>query len=86
MEKQFNNSSIQKFNPMKKQPQIIFIIVLGIYFLFNGCLPRTEKKDWQLYAIELQGEGWSKEASEHIAKVEFKIIPEDSLYIAYMED
>jgi len=72
---------------MKKQkPQIIFIIVLAFYFLLNGFIPRTEKKDWQLYAIELQGEGWSKEASEHIAKVEFKIIPEDSLSIAYLED
>jgi hypothetical protein len=34
----------------------------------------------------LQNEGWGKSASEHIAKVEFKIIPEDSLYISYIED
>jgi len=71
---------------MKKQPQILFIAIIAAYFLLNGFIPRNEKKDWQLYAIELQGEGWTKTASEHIAKVEFKIIPEDSLYLAYMED
>jgi len=71
---------------MKKSTQITFIIVVAAYFLLNGFIPRNEKTDWQEYAIELQGEGWTKTVSEHIAKVEFKIIPEDSLYIAYLED
>lgn len=72
---------------MKKQkPQIVFIIVLAAYFLLNGFISRNEKINWQIYANELQAEGWSKKAADHIAKVEFNIIPEDSLYLAYMED
>jgi len=71
---------------MKKSTQITFIAILAAYFLLNGFIPRNEIKDWQLYAIELQNEGWSKKASNHIAKVEFKIIPQDSLYVAYLED
>jgi len=71
---------------MKAKTQITFIAIAAAYFLLNGFIPRNEIKDWQLYAIELQNEGWSEKASNHIAKVEFKIIPEDSLYVAYMED
>ena len=71
---------------MKQKPQIIFIIVLGIYFLFNGCLPRNEKKDWQLYAIELQNEGWSEKAAVKIAKVELGVLPIDEEYNGYKED
>jgi len=71
---------------MKQKPQIIFIIVLAAYFLLNGLIPRKENNDLQMYSNELQREGWSKKAADHIAKVEFKIIPEDSLYLAYMED
>lgn len=72
---------------MKKQkPQIIFIIVLAFYFLLNGFIPRTEKKDWQLYAIELKNEGWSEKAAVKIAKVEFGLLPIDEEYTAYKED
>jgi len=71
---------------MKAKTQITFILVVAAYFLLNGFIPRKQNNAWQKYAIELQNEGWSKEASEHIAKVEFNIIPEDSLYMAYMED
>lgn len=46
----------------------------------------TSKTDWRTYAKELQSEGWSVHASEHIAKVEFKVIPEDEEYISYIED
>jgi NADH:ubiquinone oxidoreductase subunit D len=31
-------------------------------------------------------EGYTRDAAEHIAKVELKIIPEDAEYIALMED
>lgn len=72
---------------MKKQkPQIVFIIVLAAYFLLNGLIPRKENKVFQSYSNELQAEGWSKAAADHIAKVELKLIQEDSLYMAYMED
>jgi len=71
---------------MKAKTQILFIAIVGAYFLLNGFIPRKHFNPWQIYAIELQEQGWSKKASEHIAKVEFKIIPEDSIYIGYMED
>lgn len=71
---------------MKAKLQILFIAIVGAYFLLNGFIPRKQINTWQIYAIELQEQGWSKEASEHIAKVEFNIIPQDSLYIGYMED
>lgn len=72
---------------MKKQKhQIIFIIILAAYFLLNGAIPRETKTNWKTLSKELQDEGWRQSAADHIAKVEFKIIPEDSLYIAYMED
>jgi len=53
---------------MKAKTQITFIIVLAAYFLLNGFIPRKENNVWQSYAIELQNEGWSQTASEHIAK------------------
>lgn len=31
-------------------------------------------------------EGYTTTAAEHIAKVEFKLIPEDAKYISLMED
>jgi len=71
---------------MKAKPQILFIAIIGAYFLLKGFIPRKQINTWQIYAIELQNEGWSKKASEHIAKTEFKIIPKDSIYIGYMED
>lgn len=72
---------------MKKQkPQIVFIIVLALYFLLNGFIPRKENNALQSYSNELQAEGWSKKVAEHIAKVELKIIPIDTLYVSYMED
>jgi len=71
---------------MKAKTQITFIAIVAAYFLLNGFIPRKQNNVWESYAIELQNEGWSQKASTHIAKVEFKIIPEDSLYVAYMED
>jgi hypothetical protein len=66
--------------------QNLFSIVLTLLF-FNSCKVLTdEKKVYQKRVNELKNIGWSKSASEHIAKVEFNIIPEDSLYISYMED
>ena len=66
--------------------QNLFLTIVVAIFLNSCCNIKTEKKVYQDRAIELQNEGWSKKASLHIAKVEFKIIPEDSLYISYMED
>jgi len=70
---------------MKKQKtQIIFLAIVAIYFIFNSCVPREEV--WQKQAIEMQNEGYSIEASEHIAKVENGILPEDEYYNALIED
>ena len=71
---------------MKAKYQIAFLIVVGAYFLLNGLIPRNENINWQMYSNELQQDGWTKKAADHIAKVEYKLIPEDSLYISYMED
>lgn len=72
---------------MKKlKTHYIIITLIASYFLFNGCIVRKEINDWQKYAIELQSEGWSVKASEHIAKVEFKIQPIDEEYTALIED
>ena len=57
------------------------ILILALIFL-NSCTTT----DWQTYAKDLQSDGWSVNASEHIAKVEFKVIPEDEEYVSYMED
>lgn len=62
------------------------LLLITAYFLFNGCITRSVETNWQSYAIELQSEGWSVEASEHIAKVEFKILPIDEEYNGYKED
>ena len=71
---------------MKAKYQIAFLIVVGAYFLLNGLIPRNENINWQMYSNELQQDGQTKKAADHIAKVEYKPIPEDSLYISYMED
>lgn len=71
---------------MKKlKTHYALLLIIGSYFMFNGCLPR-ETNNWKKYAIELQNEGWSVKASEHIAKVEFKILPIDEEYNGYKED
>jgi hypothetical protein len=66
--------------------QDLFLTLVAVIFLNSCYIFKTDKKVYHKRAIELQNEGWSKKASEHIAKVEFKIIKEDSLYISYMED
>jgi hypothetical protein len=66
--------------------QIAFLIVVGAYFLLNGLIPRNENINWQMYSNELQQDGWTKKAADHIAKVKYKLIPEDSIYTSYMED
>ena len=64
--------------------QIIFIAAAGLYFCLNGFLPR--KTEVEKYSLELQNDGWKKDAANHIAKVELKIIPMDSIYINYKND
>lgn len=72
---------------MKKlKTHYAIIILITAYFLFNGCIPREQEKDWQTYAIELQSEGYSKLASEKIAKVEYGVLPIDEDYTALKED
>ena len=72
---------------MKKQKhQIIFIIICAAYFLLNGAIPREAKSEQQKQSEQLQAEGWSKKAADHIAKVELKIIKADSEYYGYKED
>jgi len=49
-----------------------------------NCVPHSE--DWKIQAIELQNEGYSVKASEHIAKVENGLLPVDAYYMALIED
>ena len=69
---------------MKLKPQIVFIVVVAMYFLLNGFLPSEEK--WEEDAKNLQEIGYSVEASSHIAKVENGIVPIDAEYVGLMED
>ncbi len=71
---------------MKKKYQFLFIALVLVYFIGSVLVPRVQLANWQIYSNELQTIGWKKHAADHIAKVEFKLIPEDSLYISYMED
>jgi len=72
---------------MKKlKTHYAIILIITAYFLFNGCIPREQEKDWQTYAIELQSEGYTIEASEKIAKVEFGVLPIDEDYKGLIED
>jgi hypothetical protein len=64
--------------------QISFILIAGLYFCLNGFLPR--KTEVEKYSLELQNDGWKKHAADHIAKVELKKIPMDSIYINYKND
>mgnify|MGYP003443137254 FL=1 len=66
--------------------QNLFLTFVVAIFL-NSCYnTQTDKKVYQDRVNELKNIGWSNSAAIHIAKVEFKLIPEDSLYISYMED
>ena len=66
--------------------QNLFLTFVVAIFL-NSCYnTQTDKKVYQDRVNELKNIGWSNSAATHIAKVEFKLIPEDSLYISYMED
>lgn len=70
---------------MKKQKhQIIFLLIVAIYFIFNSCV--STQNVWQKQAIEMQNEGYTVEAAQHIAKVENGIIPIDEYYNALIED
>ena len=82
---------------MKKlKTHYIIITIITAYFLFNGCIPRkneivvtygqNEFHSWELYATDLQNEGYTKLASEKIAKVEFGVLPIDEDYTALKED
>jgi hypothetical protein len=82
---------------MKKlKTHYAIILIITAYFLFNGCIPRqkeivvqygvNEFHSWELYANELQIEGYSRVSAEHIAKVEFKLLPIDEDYTALKED
>lgn len=80
----------------KLKTQIAIGVLITAYFLFNGCIPRqneivvqygvNEFHSWELYANELQNEGYTPEASAKIAKVEFKLLPIDEEYTGLIED
>lgn len=59
----------------------ILIILTASFFISNINTSEQEKR-----VTELRCEGYTKQAAEHIAKVEFKIIPESAEYNALMED
>jgi hypothetical protein len=82
---------------MKKlKTHYAILTIISAYFLFNGCIPRqneitviygvNEFRSWELYAKELQNEGYTPEASAKIAKVEFGVLPIDEEYNALIED
>jgi len=80
----------------KIKTQITIGVLITAYFLFNGCINRTEEitvqygqnefHSWELYSNELQLEGYSKVSADKIAKVEFKLLPIDEDYTALKED
>jgi hypothetical protein len=65
--------------------QYIILTLIACYFLMNVFIPR-DNEILSAKVSYLMNEGWQPKAAEHIAKVELKLIPEDALYIAYMED
>jgi len=82
---------------MKKlKTHYAIIILITAYFLFNGCIPRkseivvqygvNEFHSWELYANELESEGYSRVSADKIAKVEFKLLPIDEDYKGLIED
>lgn len=72
------------------------LIVITAYFIFNGFIPRKEEitvyygcltfTDCEIYSKFLQSEGYSKLASNKIAKVEFGLLPVDEDYTGLKED
>jgi len=80
----------------KLKTQIAIGIVITAYFLLNGFIPRNseitvkygvkEFHSWELYATELQNEGYTPEASRKIAKVDFGVLPIDEEYKGLIED
>lgn len=70
---------------MKLKTHYVILIVCGAYFLLNGLIPRNDSVLSAKVSF-LMNEGWSRKSSEHIAKVELKLIPADEEYTAYMED
>lgn len=66
--------------------QNLFLTIVAAILLSSCCNTQTDKKVYHKRVNELKNEGWTNSAATHIAKVEFKLIPEDSLYISYMED
>lgn len=80
----------------KLKTQYAILMLITAYFLFNGCIPRkseivvtygvNEFHSWELYAAELKSEGYSKVSAEHIAKVEFGVLPIDEDYKELIED
>jgi len=82
---------------MKKlKTHYAILTIVTAYFLFNGCINRTEEitvqygqnefHSWELYSNELQLEGYSKVSADKIAKVEFKLLPIDEEYKGLIED
>ena len=81
---------------MKLKTHYAISTIMTAYFLFNGLIPRREEitvqygqnefYSWELYAAELQNEGCSRVSAEHIAKVEFKLLPIDKEYNSLIED
>ncbi len=86
--------------PMKKKDiQTILIVLRALALCCAGCarngygcngrgkiMTRVAGMDFKQYKKHLEGEGYRADIATHMAKVDFKIIPLDSLYIAIMED
>lgn len=80
----------------KLKTHYFLLSIIAAYFLFNGCIDRTEETtvqygettfySYEAYAADLESEGYSEAAAAHIAKVEFKILPIDQEYTALIED
>ena len=83
----------------KETKQIIAVVLLSLLICLAGCarngygcngrgkiMTRVAGMDFKQYKKHLEGEGYRADIATHMAKVDFKIIPLDSLYIAIMED
>lgn len=72
---------------MKKLINAFYILAIT-FLLF--CLYDLYQINQQINYLErvhyLINEGYTRAAADHIAKVEFKLIPEDEEYISLMED
>lgn len=69
---------------------LIILLTLTTTYFFSCYLYEIHQINQKIAFLErvdyLENKGYTTTAAEHIAKVEFKLIPDDAEYIALMED